>query len=131
MTPELEALFAATAILLIVLAVQGALTPVKQGLKWGLGPRDEPRDLSVLQGRAARVVANHMEAMALFTPLALIVHLGDLSSGLTAAGAWIFVAARALFALVYLMGVPVVRSLVWGVGVAGLLMVATPIVSAI
>jgi len=127
MSFELQMLLVSVAILFVLLAVQGTLVPLTQGFAWGLGPRDAPRDRSVLQGRAARTVANQIEAMGLFVPLVVVVELAGASNSLTAAGAALFVAARAAFALFYLAGVPVLRSLSWGTAVVGLAMMAVPL----
>lgn len=128
MTPELTALLANAGILLLLLVIQGGLVPATHGLKWGLGPRDEPRDPSVLQGRLNRIVANHIEGMAMFAPLILIAHAAGLASPLTALGAIVFVAGRAAFAIIYMAGVPVLRSAAWGTAMIGLFMVAYDVV---
>lgn len=131
MPQELEVLLYTTILTFVLLAVQGAMTPIFHGFKWGLGSRDETKEPSVLQGRANRIVANHMEGMVLFIPLILMVHLLDLSSQTTSNGAWIFLISRALFALVYFLGIPVLRSLIWGISVAGLAMIASDLFAVI
>ncbi len=128
MSIELQSLFGVTAILLALLCVQGGLVPAIHGFKWGLGPRDKPRDPSVLQGRLNRIVANHLEGMAMFVPLILIAQLEGLSSPLTQWGSVIFVAGRAAFAIIYLLGVPVLRSASWGVALVGLMMIGFELV---
>ena len=130
MTFELQMLIAAAGILFVLLAFQGALVPVNQGFGWGLGSRDVAQEKSALQGRATRTIANHMESMALFVPLVLAAHLAGVSTPLTIWGAGVYVASRAIFAGVYLMGVPFLRSAVWGVSVVGLLMIAYPLTQA-
>lgn len=124
MSIEFQALFGAVAILMVLIFAQGAFIPVAFGLKWGLGPRDEPREMPVLLGRMKRILANHLEAMAMFAPLVLIAHFIGISTPATQWGAGLFVAARAGFALIYFIGVPVVRSVFWGVGFVGTLMIA-------
>lgn len=74
-----------------------------------------------------RIVANHLEDMALFAPLVLVADLADISTPLTQLGAGLFVVGRAAFSVIYALGVPVLRSVAWGVGVAGLLLIATEI----
>ncbi len=123
MSIELQALFGGVVILLVLLSVQGGLVPAIHGFKWGLGPRDEPRDPSVLQGRVSRIVANHIEGMAMFAPLVLIAHLIGLSTPLTQWGALIFIAGRVAFSVVYFLGIPVLRSAMWGVATTGTLIV--------
>ena len=124
MSPELEVLFYTTLFTFLLLAIQGALTPIFHGFKWGLGPRDDAREPTKFQGRANRIVANQIEAMVLFVPLIFIVHATGASSEATVTGAWVFFISRMLFALVYFLGIPVLRSFVWGVAVVGLCMIA-------
>jgi uncharacterized MAPEG superfamily protein len=123
MSIELQALFGSVVILLVLLSIQGGLVPAIHGFKWGLGPRDVPRDPSVLQGRVSRIVANHMEGMAMFAPLVLIAHLIGLSTPLTQWGAIIFVVGRVAFSVVYFLGIPVLRSAMWGVATTGALLI--------
>ncbi|MEO1253104.1 MAG: MAPEG family protein [Pseudomonadota bacterium] len=131
MSTELIALFIVSATLLALVSFQGGLVPATHGFRWGLGPRDEPRAPSVLQGRLNRIIANHLEGMAMFVPLILIIELGALSSALTGAGAMIFAAGRIAFAVIYLFGVPVWRSAMWGVAMIGLLMMGFEIAAAL
>ncbi len=130
MSIEFQALFGVTALLLALLCVQGGLVPATHGFKWGLGPRDEPRDPSVLQGRLSRIVANHLEGMAMFVPLILIAHLSDISTSLTQAGALVFLAGRAAFAVIYFIGIPVLRSASWTVAMVGLFMIGFELIKA-
>lgn len=128
---ELQMVVATTLILFVLLLVQGALVPLNQGLGWGLGNRDEARDKSSFQARAARTVANHIEGMCLFVPLALVVVLADMSSQLTVWGAGIYVLGRLAFMPLYLLGVPYLRSFAWGISVAGIMLVAYPALTAL
>ncbi|MEO1241435.1 MAG: MAPEG family protein [Pseudomonadota bacterium] len=128
MSVELQSLFGVAAILLALVLLQGALIPATYGFKWGLGPRDEAREPTALLGRMRRIIANHLEGMAMFVPLILIAHFAGISTPLTQWGAVIFVAGRAAFAVIYMMGVPVIRSAAWGVALTGLLMVGFDVV---
>lgn len=128
---ELQAVGATTLILFLLLMYQGALVPIYQGFAWGLGSRDAPKDKTALQNRAARTVANHIEGMMLFVPLVLIVELADLSSSLTILGAWLYIIGRLAFAPFYLLGVPYLRSLVWGVAVGGIMLIGYEVLIAL
>ncbi len=128
MTFELVTLVWAVGVLLILLMFQGALVPIVHGLGWGLGSRDAPRDLSVMQGRAARTVANHMESLAMFAPIVIVANLSGVSSSLTVWGAGLFAVARLAFAIFYLAGVPYLRSAAWGLSIIGLLMIAAEVI---
>lgn len=131
MTIELQALFGSALLLFALLVMQGALVPITQGFAWGLGSRDQPRELSPLQGRMKRVVANHIEGLAVFAVLVLVAHLSGVSSSLTQTGALLFLGARIAFALAYIVGIPVVRSAIWAVSVAGLLMITFAVLGAV
>ena len=127
---ELQMVAAAALILFLVIGVQGALVPFNQGLGWGLGSRDEEKAKSNLQGRATRTVANHIESMALFIPLALIVVISDLSTELTVLGAGLYAIGRAVYAPLYLLGVPYLRTLAWALGVIGILILGYVVMTA-
>ena len=71
-----------------------------------------------------------LESLILFAILVLIVQLAGLNNDLTALGAKIFVIARLIYAVVYLVGIPWLRTVVWSIAVVGMVMVALPIISA-
>ncbi|KUO55266.1 MAG: hypothetical protein APF80_01200 [Alphaproteobacteria bacterium BRH_c36] len=121
---ELQMVLATTAILFVLLMYQGALVPITHGFSWGLGSRDAARMPSVMQARAQRTIANHLESMALFVPMALIASFLQVSTAATVWGSAIYVIGRLAFAGFYLGGVPVLRSVAWGISVTGLVMVA-------
>lgn len=131
MTFELEAIVYTSLILLVLLAIQGGLVPLNQGLAWGLGSRDAKQDSSALQGRTKRTVANHIEGMMLFVPLAIVVEMAELSSSLTVWGAGLYLAGRLAFAPLYLLGVPYLRSAAWAVAVLGVVLLAVPVIGAV
>lgn len=130
MTFELQAVVYTNLILFGLLMFQGSLVPVNQGLVWGLGSRDQARDRTDLQARTARTVANHIEGMLLFIPLALIVEMTQLSSSLTVWGAGLYVAGRVAFAPLYLFGVAYLRSAAWAVAILGVMLTAFPVIMA-
>ena len=74
-----------------------------------------------LGGRAERAAVNSIEALLMFAPLALVAQLAGSAEEATL-GATIFIWARVAYLPIYLVGIVYVRSLVWGVGVAGLAM---------
>lgn len=131
MTYELSAVMATVLILAVLLMLQGALVPLSHGFKWGLGPRDEPRVPSIAQGRAARTVANHIEAMMLFVPLVVVAHLAGVSNEATVLGALLFVISRAAYSIVYLAGIPVLRSVAWTGGIVGIGIIALEVIRAV
>jgi uncharacterized MAPEG superfamily protein len=88
-----------------------------------MGPRDtERKSANVLSGRFARALKNLLETYPAFVALALALVVSGKAGGIAATGAWIWLVARIVFVVVYGLGVPVVRTLVWLVALAGLLM---------
>ena len=131
MSVELQMVTGSVLILFVLLLIQGALVPLNQGFGWGLGSRDGKVDYTDIQGRARRTVSNHIEGMMLFVPLALVVEMTALSTQLTVLGAGIYLAGRVAYAPLYLLGVPYLRSLAWGISLIGTLLVGYQVVMAL
>ncbi len=92
-----------------------------------VGNRDHMRPLTLTGQRAARALANMHEALPVFLALALMNLIVAPDANLAITGAWIFLVARAIYLPVYVAGVPVVRTIVWGVGWVGLAMMIAPL----
>jgi uncharacterized MAPEG superfamily protein len=93
-----------------------------------LGNRDHMRPLTVVGSRASRALANMQEAMPVFLGLALMNMIVAPGATDAVTGAWVFLIARVLYVPIYMSGVSVVRTLTWAAGLAGLLMMAGPLV---
>lgn len=127
---ELQAVVWTSTILFALIVFQGTLVPLNQGFSWGLGSRETDKEFTALQGRAARTISNHIEGMLIFVPLVLVAHVMALSSNLTLWGASLYLAGRIAFAFMYLIGVPVARSLSWGVSLTGIILVGYEVIRA-
>ncbi len=104
-------------------------TPGK--LAENLGNRDHMRPLTVTGQRAARALANMQEAMPVFLGLALMNLIVAPEATLAKTGALVFLIARALYVAIYIAGIPVVRTLMWGVSWVGLVMMLMPLLDRI
>jgi uncharacterized MAPEG superfamily protein len=98
-----------------------------EGMKVGLSNRDHLPEPTALGGRAVRAAANTLENFVLFVALALTAHAAGLDAEATL-GAQVFFWARLAYLPVYWAGITYVRSLVWGVGIAGLAMMLFAII---
>ncbi|MEO8019193.1 MAG: MAPEG family protein [Pseudomonadota bacterium] len=96
-----------------------------------LGNRDHVRPLTVVGQRATRALANMQEALPVFLALALMNMIVAPSAGLAVTGATVFFVARAVYVVVYLSGLAVVRTLVWIVGWVGLGLMIAPLIDKI
>lgn len=94
------------------------------GMKFNFGNRDEAPPLSPLAGRADRAAKNLVENMPLFIAVVVAARFAGASSDAIVPGAHVFVWARALYLGVYLLGVPYLRTLVFGGSLLGLFMIA-------
>ncbi|QMU58283.1 MAG: MAPEG family protein [Boseongicola sp.] len=116
MSSELSILALYGLLTVVIIVVQVTLAIPKMGLPYLATPRDEPRELDGVAGRALRCLNNSVIAMALFAPAILILQAKGAFSDTTLLMAQIFLIARVLYVGIYLAGIPWLRTGVWGVG---------------
>jgi uncharacterized MAPEG superfamily protein len=100
-------------------------------LAQALGPRDHQPPLTRIGGRAERALANMQEALPVFLALALLNLIVGTAAGMAITGATVFLVARVLYVPAYLSGITGLRTLIWAVGVAGLVMMLMPLLTKI
>jgi uncharacterized MAPEG superfamily protein len=113
---------AASAVLTWVMIMAAALLRSKMwtpdGLKFAFGNRENALDSTELAGRADRAAKNMLENMVLFTALFAAVKLSGSSPGSSFVESTnIFFFARLAYWIVYLLGIPYVRTAIWAVAV--------------
>jgi len=91
------------------------------------GSRDDLPEPTGMFARAKRAVDNQREGIILFAPFVLIAAMTQNFDAMTAIGAQIFFYSRVAHGLLYLAGVPWLRTITWVVGIVGTGMVAWPI----
>ena len=129
MTPELTALTLAALLQVIQFAAYSVTANRQVGTRTALGPRDTPVQLTGTAGRLQRAMANHYEALILFTIACVVVSLTDQSTALTQTCAWIYLATRILYVPAYALGLSPWRSVIWFIGfLATLLMLMAALV---
>jgi uncharacterized MAPEG superfamily protein len=117
---ELQMLAVAVVLGLVHLFWTAAAAQPQRGLKWNVGPRDTPVELTGMAGRLERAFTNFRETFPFFAAAVLVAYLGGRLGTLTTYGAALYVGARAVYVFLYAFGVPVVRSLVWLASMVGL-----------
>ena len=125
---ELQMIAVAVIIGILNLLWASAAAQPQRGLKWNVGPRDEKIELTGMAGRLTRAFANFRETFPFFVALVIIDYLGGRLGDLTAYGAALYVAARAIYVPLYAFGVPYVRTLVWLASMVGILMLLAALV---
>jgi len=106
----------------MLIAATGANTRV--GLPTLAGNREDLPNMVGWAGRARRAHLNMIENLVLFAALVLIAAVAGKANATTAMGAMIFFWARLAYAVIYLIGIPWLRTLAWFVSVIGMAMIA-------
>jgi uncharacterized MAPEG superfamily protein len=79
-------------------------------------------------GRAQRAYRNLLEGLLPFAVLVLLANAAAVSNHLTVLGAQLFFYARVVYAAVYIIGIPWLRTVVWFVGLAGTLLILSQVI---
>ena len=116
MPTELTVLALAALLQVVQFALMAVPLNIQLGPDYTAGPRDHPPEMSGVGGRLYRAFNNHFEALTLFTIAVVVVTLGEQSSGVTRACAWVYLVARVAYIPAYAIGVPYLRSAIWSVG---------------
>jgi uncharacterized MAPEG superfamily protein len=122
MTPELWYLVwsAALTFVLVLIAVGGATLEV--GLPKLAGNRENMPLITGWAGRAERAHANLLESLVLFAILVLVAHVAGVRNSMTLLGAQLFFWGRVAHAILYVVGMPWLRTAAWLVSVLGLIL---------
>lgn len=118
MTPELTALTLAALLQFGQFCIYSVTAQMQVGRGYALSPRDKPREIIGVAGRAQRALNNHFEGLILFSIAVFVTVTSDQSTQTTAACAWVYLGARILYVPAYLFGLSPWRSLIWAVGLA-------------
>ena len=127
--------YALTAMILLgLIVIQGAAGTARVGIKAAAGSRDDlPDPLPGFPGRMTRVVRNHVEGLAIATPFFVAASLipgESLANTQALLGAQLFFFGRLAHGVLYVAGIPWLRTLAFGVGATGLLLLIVALFSA-
>lgn len=129
MTTELYCLAWAVVLGLLHIIIAANARTLELGFKWNASARDgEIPKLSVLTGRLQRAQANFFETFPLFATAVLLAAVTDSLSAYSYWGAILYLVARVVYLPLYALGIPVIRSIVWLISVAGLLLILLPLI---
>jgi uncharacterized MAPEG superfamily protein len=128
MAVELKILALGALLLFIHIFIATRFKTAQYGRKWNVSARDavlpEPNPVS---GRLIRAQANLQETF----PIAIVALVGVVVAGKTSAmtelGGWIWLGARIVYLPLYWAGIPVIRTIVWTIGIIGLAIVIWPL----
>jgi uncharacterized MAPEG superfamily protein len=106
----------------ILVAVEAAT--LVRGVRWNMSSREAPQaPLVGMPGRLDRAYRNFLESFPFFAAAVLVCHLAGREGTLSLIGVQLYFWARLAHFLLYAFDVTVVRSVVWLVSAAGILLV--------
>ena len=124
MSPEFILVAFTLVLALVQILAAGVARTAELGAKWNAGPRDTVAPPpGKLAGRLLRAQANLMETLPIFIGAVVIASIEGKFGVLTFWGTHLYFFARLAYAPIYAFGISYIRSLVWLVGLVGLLMI--------
>ena len=127
MTPDLNMLVWAAALALVQMFVAVAGAQLQLGLPMLAGNRESLPEVTGWAGRAQRAHRNLLESLVVFAIVILVAYGAGRANETTALGADLFLWGRVAYAIIYILGIPWLRTLVWAVSVAGIVLVFSQI----
>lgn len=128
MTFELQMLVWAAALALVQMVIAAVGAQGQVGLPTLAGNRDDLPPITGWAGRARRAHINMLESLVVFAIVVLVAHVAGKANETTALGATLFIWARLAYALIYVMGVPWLRTAAWAVSLAGILLIFSQLI---
>ena len=118
---EVKMLVWALVLLFVLILIQVMTTVLGRGLIPAVGNREDfPANKPGFAGRLDRAVNNLKEGLIFFIPIVILAAIFQVSNEMTATGAMLFTGARVGHAVVYMAGIPWIRTLLFLASVAGL-----------
>lgn len=121
-------ILAVLALYLVQINLPATFRVLQDGVLSYVGSRDNETTLSAYGQRAERAQRNLEESLFVFLSLGLLLVALDKQTEQAVLGAEVFFFARVLYVPLYVAAVPWIRSLVWVVGLGGLIAMVMPLV---
>ncbi|HKU95753.1 MAG TPA: MAPEG family protein [Vineibacter sp.] len=123
MSAELSLLVWSVVLTLVQMLVAAMGANMQVGLPALAGNREDLPTVTGWAGRAKRAHANMLENLVLFAALVLVAQVAGKTNAMTVLGAQLFFWARLAYAVIYVAGIPWLRTLVWFVSIIGLVLI--------
>lgn len=123
MPTELHLLIWSIILGLVHAAATGAFASAQFGLAYSAGPRDEQKQVTGVGARVTRAFHNFMQTFPFFAAAVLMAALLGRHTFPVVMGAQLYFWSRLFYVPLYAAGVPMLRSVVWGVSMLGIVMV--------
>lgn len=128
MTPELTMLGWSVALLIVQVAISIAGSMTQFPLRALVGNRDTPLEGKGWVGRAQRAHRNMIESLLPFAVLVLAAEVAGIANPNTVLGAQLYFYGRVAYSVLYLAGVPWLRTIAWAVSLAGMVILLLQVI---
>jgi uncharacterized MAPEG superfamily protein len=128
MTLDMKYLVWAVGLTLVQMLVSVIGATLKVGLPPLVGNREGLAPPEGWAGRARRAHFNMLESLVLFAILVLVAGATGHSNSATALGAQIFFWSRLAYAVIYVVGIPWLRTVAWAAAIFGLMLIFRQVV---
>lgn len=123
-TEELRMLWASIVLGLVQLTMAMVAGLASGRLAWNVGARDqEPPQLGKIAARIERAWRNYLETFPFFAALVLLSAALSKHNAMTTLGADLYLYSRVIHVALYVIGVPVVRTIVFSASLVGIILV--------
>lgn len=116
MSSELSILALSGLWVMVVIVLHVVMAMGQVGLPMLASPRDDMPKLEGTAGRMERAAMNGVIALALFAPAVFLLQIKGGFTGGTLFAAQVFLIARVAHTIIYVMGIPWLRTLIWLLG---------------
>jgi uncharacterized MAPEG superfamily protein len=124
MTTELWLLAGSIFLGLAHIVVASHAASWQRGYRWTASARDEAvLPLNGLAGRLERAMRNYLETFTFFAAAVILAVVTGRHNWMTVAGAHLYFWGRVAYLVLYALGVPLVRSLMWNVATIGIVLI--------
>ncbi|HEV2186397.1 MAG TPA: MAPEG family protein [Stellaceae bacterium] len=123
MTPDLRLLLWSVALTFVEVVIAVLAASGQVGLGTLAGNRESQATLHGFAGRAQRAHRNMLESLPLFIALVLMAQVIGRANATTLLGCQLFFWGRLAHWLIYLAGIPWLRTLAWVVSVVGMVLI--------
>jgi uncharacterized MAPEG superfamily protein len=123
MTPDLKILVWTVVLTFIEMVVAVLFANGQVGLGMLAGNREDLPPFTSFAGRAQRAHRNMLESLPLFIALVLVAQVAGEANGATLTGCALFFWGRLAHWIIYVIGIPWLRTIAWIVSVIGLIII--------
>lgn len=115
---------ASSVLVLIQIVIASHAASLQRGYRWTASSRDaDVPPLIGMAGRLERALQNLLQTFPVFVAAVFLAHVLGREGALSGWGAGLYFSSRVVYLLLYAVGVPLLRSLVWNVAFLGIALV--------